>query len=44
MTFASRAATGRVSGRFRDCRDPGSALADPGSAEDMGVETPQVRS
>jgi hypothetical protein len=38
MTLAPHAATGRVSGRFRGFREYGSALADPYSAADKGVE------
>jgi hypothetical protein len=33
MRLTGIAAAGRVSGRFRDCCDAGSALADPASAE-----------
>ena len=40
MTYASDAAIGRVSGGLGDRRDFGSALADPKSAEQMGVDTP----
>jgi hypothetical protein len=39
VTRASDAATGRVSGHFRDLRDLGSALADPRSAGHVEVET-----
>ena len=41
VTFATYASPGRVSGRFRDCREVGSAPADPGSAGKIGVEVEQ---
>ncbi len=38
MTYLSGIGAGCVSGRFRDSRESGAAVADPHAAGNMGVE------